>query len=231
MTLLQKTNIFFNNFRNLLRNNKVFFETLTPIIIGGLGLYITFLQLNINKQLMELQTIQMQPAFRIKYNLHQNTVGFYNTESIEIYNDGYNIKNFDYKINVFYEIDYKFQDNINKSYIPIDGFYFAQNKSSNLSGFMAMGICENNNEKIHQLYLDCIRNCINDNYFFIKRIPLIKIKYTDINKIVHHQYFNEYNEISENEYNEFIIQTKNIEHLDVNTASFDIIFNNYINIK
>lgn len=220
--------------KKFITKNKIYFEIFTPIIIGLLGIYIAYLQWGINDQLIKLQTIQIQPAFRIEYILHQNAEGFYNTESFKIHNDGYKIETFDYKINVFYEIEYKYKENIKKSYIPIDGFYFAQSEKSNLSGVMAEGICENNNAKFHQLHLECIQNCINGDYFFIKRIPLIEIRYTDVTKIVHYQYFNKYNKISKNEYNEFFIQTDNLKKkfpLNNDTVNFNTILNDYIDIR
>lgn len=215
-----------NCIRDFFTENKIFFEIFSYIVIGVAGIIFSYFQLKINKQQIEIQKKELQPIFKITYTLYKGErTETYDTEIIEIHNDGKAVKSFDSKIKTFYKIEYsnhkkglKIEQNI-----PIAGFYFAQSKAQNSTGLLLQGYYRNNNADYARLYRECIAQTLDGDYYFINRFSLIKIVYVDISDTKYTVYYKNNEMIDEKEYNQ-ILESENFSHefpLDVEKVTLN----------
>lgn len=201
------------NLREFLVENKIFIDVfssvfvgIASIVVGVAGIIFSNTQLKISKQQLILQKQETQPVFRIVFSLKKDDdCEKYTDEYITIYNDGNPVKSFNSEIHTYYKIIYSSTSkNIyNKEYyIKVNGFYFAQHSTQNLTGELLHGGIANNNAEYARLYFEALGHSKNGEYYFTERYSLIKIAYKDINNENHIVYFKDRFPITEEEYNE-----------------------------
>lgn len=183
-----------------------FFVGIASIIVGVAGIIFSKNQLKISKQQLKIQEKEVQPVLRVTFSLKKDEGSEkYTDEYVKIFNDGKPAQFSDFQIDTYYRIIYSSTSkNIyNKEYyIKVNGFYFAQHSTQNLTGELLHCGIANNNAEYARLYFEALGHSINGEYYFTERYSLIKIAYKDINNENHIVYFKDRFPITEEEYNE-----------------------------
>ncbi len=204
--------------REWLERNKIFFEVFSYLFIGAITVLLTCVSINLTQQQTEIQKQQAiliknerQPIFMVTFPLQKlsNTEKF-DTETIEIYNNGNIFKRLDFDIQMFYNLEYKIpKQNINESYyIPIRGYYFAQFRFQSFTGKLVEGFLKNNHLNFIRIYNETIEKSKDETYYFIKKITLTKLYYQDIDNDYDTIYFNNGSEINKSEYDDIVSLSK-----------------------
>jgi hypothetical protein len=155
----------------------------------------------INKRQADMQQNASQPVFRIAFPLYKlNGTEEYDTEVVEVFNDGNILKSFNCKVETFYHLKHT-APRINENYyVPIIGYHFAQGRFTSLSGKLMEGYLTNNHTHFIRLYDEAMVKSKGNVFYSIYKITIIKINYVDINNDKYTVYFKNRDEISKEEY-------------------------------
>lgn len=185
-----------------------FFVGIASIIVGVAGIIFSKNQLKISKQQLKIQEQEVQPVLRVTFSLKKDEDSEkYTDEYIKIFNEGKHAQFTDFQIDTYYKIIYSSTSKniFNKEYYTkVNGFYFAQHITQNLTGELLRGGVNNNNAEYARFYSEALRYSQNGEFYFTDRYSLIKITYKDNNNNTHIVYFQDRFPITEEEYNELI---------------------------
>ncbi len=221
----------------LLTKYKIIAEVFYYVIIGGAGLLFSVLQIRIYNKQKQLQTelnqmekSKIQPLFRISTPLHKITSeSIYDTEFIQIFNEGNICRDIRYNIKTFYKVEFtSHKENRSQTvfYFPIEGYYFALFSTGDSTGKIAEGVTHGNNELFGNIYQDAVRHKVEGEYIFVDRVSLVEITYIDINDELHTVYFRNKERIKKGEYMQIIDDSKKMfdyHTYDVKKITFDMI--------
>jgi hypothetical protein len=194
--------------KKFLTKNKIYFEIFSMIFLGVMALIVSFTQLRTSSLEYELHRAEKMPLFKIDYKLAKiDSTEFYDTEFLQVSNEGGIIKKFECKFNVFYEFTIQPWDNMKHSrtiYVPAWDFYGLTLRSGKLTGELMTAYSRGNNYYISEAERYCNKFLEKTKKFVsVRRTTVLKIDYTNINNEKHTVYLDtQGNEISENEYSQ-----------------------------
>lgn len=223
-------------FITLIRENKdivsiliSFCVGIASIIVGCATISISNRQAHIAAEQLALQEKLEQPVFIIKedyIDTDDDSKTYYDTEVIRVYNDGAipkSIKCITTEKILRFEIhrDGKHHELL----LHIPAFYRIQNRISSLTGEVFTGFFRGNNAEYYEkLYVKTIdRTNINEHYF-ISSFTLTHIDHIDKFGNSHSSYFNDNNQITEEEFKRIYKLSTQYEtqfYMDIDNLSYD----------
>jgi len=177
--------------KKCLKDNKIYFEIIAPILFGLAALFISIASCNISKQQLLISEIELQPHFYLEedYIFNPKKEIYDETEMI-IYNGGSPASNISISLVSYIKVGYEKNKQFKKSLVPITGYYSSQFSTYSPKGKVATLKDYLNNEKFFEI-------C---NQFFgpakekyglvdINLIHVTKINYQDRNNKNGNKYF------------------------------------------
>jgi len=209
--------------RDFLDCNKIFFEILYYVSVGGAGGIFSILQLKANKrqvelhkrqvemneQQMEKQNIDFQPLFKISFDLDRlNKEKKY---EVKIYNEGREFAHFNnWSITKFYKLCYQLADKEYFTYyIPVS-VYSDTKDTGNRTGEISKKKFANDNAEFARLYDEVKDFSKNNNLYIDEEFWLIEIKYLDKCSIQQIVYFKGSEPIDSGRYNDIMDKSRKV---------------------
>ena len=205
--LLLKGNLFYRNnikkkriekFLDWLKKYKIIFEIFQIVFIGFFGFLITLYTYNINKTEQEIHKKELEPYIIVKsIFFNPDTLNHFTTQSIQIINDGKQLRNFKYKIYSYYKTSVSCSRCSIKKYIyiPIDNYYKDDSVSNNSTNLILENFTPNNFATFVRFFDECKENWqANKTTFGPFGLFLIAMEYNDITGEHYKKYFKIENE-------------------------------------
>ena len=223
-------------FITLIRENKdivsiliSFCVGIASIIVGCATIRISNRQVHIAAEQLALQEKLEQPVFIIKedyIDTDDDSKTYYDTEVIRVYNDGAipkSIKCITTEKILRFEIhrDGKHHELL----LNIPAFYRIQNRISSLTGEVFTGFFRGNNAEYYEkLYVKTLERTNINEHYFISSFTLTHIDYIDKFGNSHSSYFNDNNQITEEEFKSIYKLSTQYEtqfYMDIDNLSYD----------
>lgn len=188
------------------------FIGVATIITSVISAYFVYQQTKIYREQTDIQKKQNQPIFVIKKWLQQDSDdGKYGTEILEVHNYGTRTQKCVISTSVFYRLARNKELQTDTIYAEVLD-YFNSSVIDNSNDTMIKRMWgSGNNRFFAENYMQSIRaSKKGDGLYFLDKIILLEVKYTDILGEKHTLYFDSNNEISEDIYNEYFDVSKKI---------------------
>lgn len=195
-----------------LTDNKDWLTLVVSIVVGfctvvatGVNAYLVYRQNEIYREQKSLQEKQNQPVFSISTHLEQDLDdGKYGTEIVTIHNVGYTTSQpCNVKVKAFIKITKAEGAERDSLYFPIEDYFnvASNGDTGDNEVFYAKG--SGSNRKYSEIYYAAIEasNAVKPNcYYFIDKVLLTKVEYSDIYQKEHILYYRDNETISQETY-------------------------------
>ena len=139
--------------RQWLKVNKIFFEVLAAVLIGGASLVVSWSALQVGEQTLAATEVSSLPHFALsKEPRFDPSAQKFVEESLALNNHGAPISNWDWTVKTFVAIE-KYGARRGKIFVPLDGYYNVQNRSSVPVGQLAEAVGRENLKQYADLYM------------------------------------------------------------------------------
>ena len=230
----------YNNIANFIRRDKDVISVIISfcvgvgsIIVGCVAISVSNQQVNLTNRQVELQELLEQPIFRIEEDFvdtYDDEIIYYDTKVVNVYNDGTIpklIKRVD--VNEILKFEIHRGDSHYELLYHIPAFYRIHSQVSSLTGRVFTGFLRGNYEEYHKkLYLKTLEEAEVGEFYFISSFTLTSIDYVD--KLGHSRslYFNDKNQITEEEFKRIYKQSTQYEtqfFMDIDSLSYEELMN------
>lgn len=195
-----------------LENNKSVLEVASTCVIGIIGIATLIVsivnarfvsqQTEINKALSQLQMEQAQPYFVITFELEKDSEDdIFGTERMVIKNLGFRNVSPIVQKNVFFELTRSYNTQMDTILVKVDDYFCVS--SSNHSGeeLVYRSFDVGNNRRFAEIYWDALQDREHGSLYFLNKIVLVRIDYTDLLNAQHTKYYIDRNEVPEEHFN------------------------------
>lgn len=226
----------YNKIANFIRKDKdvisviiSFFVGVGSIIVGCVTISVSNQQVILTNRQVELQELLEQPIFRIEYDFvdtYDDEVTYYDTKVVNVYNDG-TIPRLIQRVDVDEILKFEIHrgDSHYELLVHIPAFYRIHSQANSLSGKVFTGFFRGNNEEYHKkLYLKTLEETEVGEFYFISSFTLTSIDYVDKFGHFHSLFFNDKNQITEEEFKRIYKQSTQYEtqfFWDIDNLSYD----------
>ena len=226
----------YNKIANFIRKDKdvisviiSFFVGVGSIIVGCVTISVSNQQVILTNRQVELQELLEQPIFRIEYDFvdtYDDEVTYYDTKVINVYNDG-TIPRLIQRVDVDEILKFEIHrgDSHYELLVHIPAFYRIHSQASSLSGKVFTGFFRGNHEEYHKkLYLKTLDETEVGEFYFISLFTLTSIDYVDKFGHFHSLYFNDKNQIAEEDFKRIYKQSTQYEtqfFMDIDNLCYD----------
>lgn len=139
--------------RDLLTDNKIYFETIAAATLVGASVFVSVLQWKTSERQTEIARREITPYFALSTKLVQRPgEATYSDEYLTVENFGGNAREANLTNAVWLLVDYAQAGKHYQFRLPINGYYFGtETRSGSVKGVMFVSSGDRNNEKIHKL--------------------------------------------------------------------------------
>lgn len=138
--------------RDWFNQNKIFFEITASILIGSASLVVSWTALRLNEKLLTATEISSLPHFSLaKRGLLDPSSRAYIEETLVLMNNGAPISNVGWSVKTFLVLD-KYLPTKRQIYVPVTGYYFAQQPKAAVTGELSSIVGHENLLKFSRLY-------------------------------------------------------------------------------
>lgn len=180
-----------NKVREWLKQNLVFFQITSWVVLGVMSVIISFSALQISCQQKEMNYLEHAPQIRISHNYEINQeTGYAEGDIIQIYNDGFRLRNFTSEVIVLLKVNRLINDNYESVYAPFI-FYYATTHEGSTTGLLVTHMGYKNNSKYMTLFhsLMDLEQSDDENTYDLTMMPFIRVQYEDYTGKTHVEYF------------------------------------------
>lgn len=217
--------MFFNvaKIRERLERDKIFFDVIASVFIGGASLIVSYSALSVNDRMLAATEVSSLPHFSIGKDARFDEASkSYVEETMFLSNHGAPVFNWSWRTKTFIVVEQPGRKE-HFALVPIIGYYFSQFRTSEVSGKLASAIGHNNLEKFAVLYKKSLENNSSKDvkdYCFLKLVTISEVSYED--RLGHRGavYFKDYVKVSADFARPLLESEGGSPKLDIDTASF-----------
>ncbi|HHK8596856.1 TPA: hypothetical protein ACQYC5_004477, partial [Vibrio parahaemolyticus] len=176
--------------KEILQSNKIYMDVFSTLILGVMGLFVTFASYVVSESQLQESKIANYPHFHIEGQLIKDTQeNVYNDHEMLVFNTGAPAYNID--INSYEFLEVEMRGSVDKTaIIPINGYYLGRINTQSPKGLVSKFIGPNNNGTLFELSSDLLDySNSNDIYMQVSLKELVVISYVQRDGDENTQYF------------------------------------------